>query len=105
MSRSYKKFPMVKCERSCKYGKKRANKKIRNLRKSGVEIPSGRSYKKLFESCEICDYSFTEFEHWAEEQWYKEEADIINGVRPRLRRYHTSLEEHMADWKKYYKCK
>lgn len=105
MSRSYKKFPMVKCERSCKFGKKQANKKIRNLRKSGVEIPNGRSYKKLFESCEICDYSFTEFESWAREKWYQEEAEIINNIRPYAKKYHTTLEEYLADWKKYYVCK
>lgn len=57
MSRSYRKFPLCKCERSCKWGKKQANKRVRRYK---GEISNGRNYKKLYESWEICDYAFSE---------------------------------------------
>lgn len=65
MSRSYKKFPFVKCEKSCKKGKKWANKKVRNYLKSGKELPDGGAYQKVFCSWDICDYwcSYT-WEEW-----------------------------------------
>ena len=56
MSRSRKKYPFCKCEKSCKKGKKIANHKIRNLSKMNEEIPNGKAYKKFFCSWDICDY-------------------------------------------------
>ena len=56
MSRSYKHFPFVKCEKSCKKGKKWANNKVRNIIE---EIPNGKAYKKYFCSWDICDYYCT----------------------------------------------
>ena len=56
MSRSRKKHPFCKCEKSCKKGKKIANHKIRNLSKMNEEIPNGKAYKKFFCSWDICDY-------------------------------------------------
>ena len=38
MSRSYKKYPSGKCERSCKWGQRQANKKIRHTIQT---IPNG----------------------------------------------------------------
>lgn len=65
MSRSYKKFPFVKCEKSCKKGKKWANKKVRTYLKRGCELSDGSAYQKVFCSWDICDYwsSYT-WEEW-----------------------------------------
>lgn len=76
MSRSYKKTPFVKCEKSCKKGKRWANKKVRAC----VEALSHKTYKKLFCSWDICDYyeitSWEEYKFWRGEdanyyEWYK----------------------------------
>ena len=48
MSRSYKKHPRVK-DSANKFMKKYANKKVRRTK----DIPSGKAYKKVFESWDI----------------------------------------------------
>ena len=58
LSRSYKKYPCCKDERSCKNGQRFANKTIRQ---HDGEIPNGRAYKKLYCSWDICDYKFVAF--------------------------------------------
>lgn len=72
MSRSYKKHPFVKCERSCKKGKRWANKKVRTYLKRGNILPRGAAYQKVFCSWDICDYcsSYT-WEEWLdwEKRW------------------------------------
>jgi hypothetical protein len=50
MSRSFKKTPMIKLDNSS-FGKKQANKRVRKF-----DIANGSSYKKLYESYDICDY-------------------------------------------------
>jgi hypothetical protein len=58
MSKSYKHTPCVKQQgRSKKFYKKYANKKIRR-KQLNEDIPDGSSYRKLFESWDICDYRF-----------------------------------------------
>lgn len=104
MSRSYKKFPRIKCENSCKFGKRQANKTIRNL-PIDFEIPKGRWFKKLYESYDICDYSFTQFQEWEIKDWYRHQAELINGVKPWRSKSDETLEEALGDWKKYYKSK
>lgn len=76
MSRSYKKSPV--CKSIHKGYKRFANKKIRQY---SDEIPNGRLYKKIYESCTIIDQNyrmtFDEYEtHYKElwnnsEGWYK----------------------------------
>lgn len=106
MSRSYKKFPQVRAYygQSGKFGRKQANKKIRKL-PLDYGIPNGRSFKKLYESCNIWDYSFTQFKEWEIQDWEEVEARIENGVHSWKARYHTSLEEALTDWKKTYLSK
>lgn len=58
MSRSYKKYPAGKAEKSCKIGQRFANKKVR---KYSHVIPNGNSYKKIYESWDICDYKYVFF--------------------------------------------
>lgn len=81
MSRSYRKFPLAKCEKSCKWGKRQANKRIRHLAIER-EIPKGKQYKKIYNSWEICDYKWSET--WKEYQqfckaprWWAEEKEPI----------------------------
>lgn len=105
MSRSYKKYPKVKAYESGKFGKKQANRTIRHL-PINVEIPNGRSFKKLYESSNIYDYSFTEFKEWVVEKWQSNQKDSLYGVKNGIHWYdNDTLEEALADWKKFYKCK
>jgi len=55
MSRSYKKEPVVKGK--VKGMKEIANRRIRNFK---GEISNGSSYKKVFQSYDICDFAFRE---------------------------------------------
>lgn len=78
MSRSYKKYPYWKIERSCKKGKIFANNKVRSYLKSGKEVSDGKSYKKIYESWAICDFSSSKsFEEYIKRygnnkyEWYK----------------------------------
>lgn len=59
MSRSVKKISCFKNEESCKFGQRRANKKVRHYCDN---IPKGGHYKKIFNSWDICDYKFIDFE-------------------------------------------
>ena len=58
LSRSYKKYPCCKDERSCKNGQRFANKTIRQY---NDVIPNGKAYKRLYCSWDICDYKFVAF--------------------------------------------
>lgn len=88
MSRSYKKVPC--CKDYNRGMKQRAN---RHLRRNYLDIPSGRAYKKLFCSYDICDYRFLEtfssYKKWILKYSHK--------------RY--SKEELYRNWYKYYKMK
>ena len=106
MSRSYKKFPHVRAYygKSGKYGRNRANRKIRRLPLS-YDIPNGKGFKKLYERCIIWDYAFTQFKEWEIQDWEKEESYIANDIYSWRKKYHTSLEKTLTDWKKTYICK
>ena len=106
MSRSYKKFPQIRAYygKSGKWAKNQANRKIRRLT-IDYDLPDGGSFKKLNERCDIWDYGFTQFKEWEIQEWESVEARIANGVRCWKAKYHTSLEETLADWKKTYLCK
>ena len=55
MSRSRKKFPMVKDNgRSKTWQKRQANKKVRNTE----DIEDGKAYKKEYNSWNICDWKW-----------------------------------------------
>ena len=106
MSRSYKKFPQVRAYygKSGKIARNFANRKIRRL-PLDYDIPNGRSFKKLYETSEIWDYAFTQFKEWEIQDWEKDESDIMNEIHTWKKKYHTSLEERLTDWKKTYICK
>ena len=104
MSRSYKKFPQVRAYygKSGKIARNFANRKIRRL-PLDYDIPNGRSFKKLYETSEIWDYAFTQFKEWEIQEWEKEESYIVNDIYASWKKkYHTSLEERLNEWKKYY---
>lgn len=74
MGKSYKKFPFCKCEDSCKWGKKQANRRVRRYK---GELGNGREYKKLYNSWDICDYYFSEtwkeYQHYCEQpRWWRD---------------------------------
>ncbi len=66
MSRSYKKVPC--CKDHNRGMKKYAN---RYVRRNYLIVPSGKAYKKLFCSYDICDYKFIESFQSYKEGWYK----------------------------------
>ena len=103
MSRSYKKFPQVRAYygKSGKEERNYANRKIRRL-PIEYDIPNGRSFRKLYERCEIWDYAFTQFKEWEIQEWEEVESRIANGIPSWKARYHTSLEATLTDWKKTY---
>lgn len=66
MSRSYKKVPC--CKDHNRGMKKYAN---RYVRRNYLIVPSGKAYKKLFCSYNICDYKFIESFQSYQKGWYK----------------------------------
>lgn len=78
MSRSYKKYPYWKIEKSCKKSKMFSNSKVRSYLKNGKEIQNGKSYKKIYESWDICDcHNSISFREYSKKygndkyEWYK----------------------------------
>jgi hypothetical protein len=106
MSRSYKKFPAVRAYygESGKKSRNYANRKIRRL-PLDYDLPNGRGFKKLSESCDIWDYSFTQFKEWEIKEWEQEEARRANGLSSWKHRLHSTLDEALNDWAKFYKRK
>ena len=93
MSRSYKKHPFCKdWNRRKRVGKQLANRKVRAQLKRGIEIPSGKSYRKVFETWDIYDY-----------HWYESKSEAIKNFETKRFKYGPdTLEEAINDWKKYY---
>ena len=94
MSRSYKKFPVCK-QQANKDSKRFANKAVRRTK----DIPNGGSYKKCFESYNICDWCYI---------WTKQDA--IDDWNESLYHYYRSkrfktLEQYLAYWEKCTKRK
>ena len=68
MSRSYKHNPFSTVRASnAKYWKRLANHKVRRCK----EIPKGNGYRKIYESWNICDWTYYESKYVAA-AWYKE---------------------------------
>ena len=91
MSRSYKKYPCSKDggPTRVKFTKREANKKVRRT----DNIPSGKSYRRVFEPYDIHDY--INYWPWAEaKEWYEAHKDDTYW----LRRYPT-LKSFYRHWK------
>lgn len=99
MSRSYRKYPSIKCMYN-RCGKKFANKKVRNYK---GEIGNNCNYKKLYNSWDIVDYRSTEFKEWLIQYYYRRKSFYDNGIIKWFE--YDSLKEALIDWKKDYKCK
>lgn len=94
MSRSYKKHPRVK-DSANKFMKKYANKKVRRTK----DIPSGKAYKKVFESWDISDWNWIWTKEEAEKAWLSAEKDSW------IREHFETLEKYLIYWEKCVKRK
>ena len=94
MSRSRKKIPISKDNFGGKIGKKLANHAVRRYKDS---IPSGKWYKKIYNSWNINDY----ITYWTLKEainaWYEEESDHYKDYAWRHSQY-SSLEEYLQAW-------
>ena len=101
MSRSYKKIPWSG-DKKGKSKKRVANHKVRSWLKQHPDEPLNRnSYKKVYETWDICDYGWfcTWEEYWksaihAWEQWEKDRGKPFPDKKEEYRR-----------WIRYYKTK
>ena len=106
MSRSYKKTPYCgDCKG--KSSKRAANSKVRAVLKQNPDaITSGRAYRKLYDSWEICDYQWSEFKEDVISNFESSQKDkahnVDNFTHPH---YYDTLEEALINWKKDYLCK
>ena len=91
MSRSYKKHLYEK-QQNTKGLKKCANRRVRRAK----NVPSGKAYKKLFQSWDICDW-----------RWYtsKEEAVVDYYESTYLQDRFETLEKYLIYWEKCVKRK
>lgn len=111
MSRSYKKYPLFRdClwGKSMKKGKQYFNRRLRRIYKNiDLNLSNNNYYRKLNSNYELYEYkiSYTEKEIIA--NWYRQQAELINGVKGWRAKWlaEYSLEEALTDWKKSYKCK
>jgi phosphatidylserine/phosphatidylglycerophosphate/cardiolipin synthase-like enzyme len=72
--------------------KRFANKRVRHTK----DIPSGKAYKKVFESYDISDWYFRSTREETLKKWEAEEW-----IRDRF----ETLEEYLIYWEKHYKRK
>lgn len=98
MSRSFKKHYKVK-DPADKGMKRAANKKVRHSK----ELPKkGRSYKKVFESYKISDWSW----YWSKEKVIADwNASINDEDRAWIRDHFKTLEKYLIYWEKCVKRK
>lgn len=91
MSRSYKKHPYVVNGDMAKFGKKFANKRVRNLTVDEENLKGG-SYKRLYEQYDIRDWIV---------RWTWEEALEDYYRKPNLYRRFKTEKDFYRYW---YKC-
>ena len=102
MSRSYKKFPMFKSEKSCKKAKQYANRKVR---RSNQNLSNGNCYRKLSERWDMYEYKSYQTKQDAIVKWEEDRKQIANGVNTWKAKYPQTKEEAIIDWYKFYKRK
>lgn len=71
MSRSYKRYPVTGDTVNKKERKRLANQAVRAKLRNANELPQRNSYRKLYDSWDICDFLFTET--WEEYRDFWEE--------------------------------
>ena len=109
MSRSYKKEPVVKDHSKHKYAKKLANRKVRRkLKNCDYDFPSGKAYRKIYETWDVCDWRFRETYREYETRKRQYKYEYLNGVwRHGFLRLEHDDSENMNYWQwfKFYKRK
>jgi len=100
MSRSYKKHPYAK-DKTNKCMKKLSNKKIRQKLKNPEEELQHNSYKKVFQSWNICDYKF--FSTW--EQFWNFSINLWERFDKNKGVPFPDEKKEYARWRKWYKQK
>ena len=101
MSRSYKKHPYCGDK---KQNKEIANRRVRRKLNSNYDLNfSNKSYKKVFDSYDICDWwfgpsSFEDYCHSVLDLW--ERLARLGNKEPR-----PTIEQLKKDYNKYYKRK
>lgn len=112
MSRSYKKYPLLRdClwGKSMKKGKQYFNRKIRRKYKNNVELdlPDNNYYRKINSNYELYEFTSSYTKQEIINKWYEQQAELANGVKGWRAKWLSeySLEEAISDWKKSYKCK
>ena len=104
MSRSRKKFPVVKDNDSKSkhrwQQKTLANRAVRRCR----DIPSGKAgYKKVYCSWNICDYRFYEYPNEKEfRRAWNNRNKCMGFCRWKYLDRYNSYQEALQDWKKWY---
>ena len=101
MSRSYKKTPWAG-DKKGKFKKRCANSKVRMFLKDFNHKLQNNSYKKVYESWDICDYSW--METWEE---YKKNIEESKLRFPHLYPPNKKInwKEKYRQWYKMYKMK
>ncbi len=99
MSRSYKKTPWSGDQKS-KFAKRKANAKVRRFLKNTDNELQNNSYKKIYESWDICDF------YWIE-TWEKYWAHCLRmyNMHPELYKTPPNEKEEYRNWYKWYKMK
>ena len=79
MSNSYKKTLSIRFGKGKKWWKRQANKRVRKYKH---KIPSGKSYKKIYETWNIRDYRYTYFT--TDSLWWKFDTKENPTIREKM---------------------
>ena len=99
MSRSYKKTPYAGDAKG-KAKKRDANSKVRMFLKNIENTLSNNSYKKVYESWDICDFYW--IETW-EQYW--EQCQKMYNEHPERYKEPPNRKKEYRNWYKWYKMK
>lgn len=120
MSRSYKHTPIIQDQNNKHFGKKYANKVVRQHNKKEIYkaiqsdfeindfINSGKSYKQLYETYNVCDFKFYKTKENAVCQYESYLKTVCNGgawshyVKSILEKYLTLEDYLLLSWAKDY---
>lgn len=95
MSRSVRRTPIRKDHDSGKWGKRQANKKVRQEKDFAK---NGKSYKKVYNTWDVHDFVSRYTQEDAIRDWYEEEQ--IKGSSPWRHKKYGTLEKWLIAWRK-----
>ena len=99
MSRSYKKVPWAGDAKG-KIKKRKASSKVRMFLKNLENVLQNSSYKKVYESWDICDYG----QSWTWEKYWSYVLKIYR-EHPEYFKKPPNKKEEYRKWYKWYKMK